>query len=35
MVINKIPRAEHPNPMCIRDSWHNLNGVWEAAIDNE
>ncbi len=35
MVINKIPRAEHPNPMCVRDSWHNLNGVWECAIDNE
>ncbi|MBR4852538.1 MAG: beta galactosidase jelly roll domain-containing protein, partial [Clostridia bacterium] len=35
MIINKIPRAEHPNPMCIRDSWHNLNGVWECAIDNE
>ena len=35
MIINKQPRAEHPNPMCIRDSWHNLNGVWEFAIDNE
>lgn len=35
MILNKLPRAEHPNPMCIRDSWHNLNGVWEAAIDNE
>lgn len=35
MILNKLPRAEHPNPMCVRDSWHNLNGVWEFAIDNE
>lgn len=35
MILNKQPRAEHPNPMCIRDSWHNLNGVWECEIDNE
>ena len=35
MILNKLPRAEHPEPLCVRDSWHNLNGLWECAIDNE
>lgn len=35
MILNRQPRAEHPNPMCVRDSWHNLNGIWECEIDND
>ena len=28
-----IPRSEHPNPQLQRESWINLNGVWEFEID--
>ena len=35
MILNKQPRAEHPEPLRVRDSWHNLNGLWECAIDNK
>ena len=28
-----IPRPEHPNPQFERDSWENLNGIWEFEID--
>lgn len=29
-----MPRPEHPNPQFMRESWQNLNGVWEFEIDN-
>lgn len=29
-----IPRPEHPRPQFVRDSWVNLNGAWEFAIDH-
>ncbi len=35
MILHKLPRPEHPFPISIRDSWHNLNGQWEFAIDND
>ena len=28
-----IPRPEYPRPQFVRDSWVNLNGAWEFAID--
>ena len=28
-----IPRPEYPRPQFVRDSWMNLNGTWEFAID--
>lgn len=31
---NSIPRPEHPRPQFVRDSWVNLNGAWEFAIDH-
>ena len=29
-----IPRPEYPRPQFVRDSWINLNGVWEFEIDH-
>ncbi|MDR6879118.1 sugar-binding domain-containing protein [Bacillus sp. 3255] len=29
------PRAEHPRPQFVRDSWMNLNGEWEFEFDDE
>ena len=31
----KIPRPEHPKPQFARESWMNLNGIWDFEIDNE
>lgn len=31
--MNIIPRAEHPNPQFVRESWINLNGEWEFQRD--
>lgn len=31
--MNIIPRPEHPQPQFERDTWENLNGVWEFAFD--
>ena len=28
-----VPRAEHPRPQFVRDSWLNLNGRWTFAFD--
>lgn len=30
-----IPRAEHPKPQFMRDTWTNLNGNWSFAYDFE
>jgi len=30
---DQIPRPEHPKPQFQRDSWLNLNGQWDFAID--
>ena len=30
-----IPRPEHPRPDFMRDTFHNLNGVWEFAFDDD
>ena len=32
---NAIPRPEHPRPDFMRDTFLNLNGVWEFAFDDE
>ena len=29
-----IPRPEHPRPDFMRDTFHNMNGVWEFAFDD-
>ena len=29
-----IPRPEHPRPDFMRDTFHNLNGVWKFAFDD-
>ena len=34
MSMNQIPRPEHPEPICERSSWENLNGTWEFAFDH-
>ena len=31
---HSIPRPEYPRPQFVRDSWVNLNGAWEFAIDH-
>ncbi|SHF40884.1 Glycosyl hydrolases family 2 [Caldanaerobius fijiensis DSM 17918] len=31
---NVIPRPEYPRPQMVRDSWINLNGIWEFEIDH-
>lgn len=33
VVNNTIPRPEHPNPQCQRESWVNLNGWWDFCFD--
>ena len=33
MVMNTIPRPEHPNPQWERKNWKNLNGTWQFEID--
>src|SRR5712692_939771 len=30
-----VPRAEHPQPQFIRDSWLNLNGEWQFEFDDK
>ena len=30
-----IPRPEHPRPDFMRDTFFNLNGVWQFAFDDE
>ena len=30
-----IPRPEHPRPDFMRDTFYNLNGVWQFAFDDE
>lgn len=32
---NTIPRPEHPRPDFMRDTFLNLNGVWQFAFDDE
>lgn len=32
--MSAIPRAEHPQPQFMRQSWVNLNGTWEFAFDD-
>ena len=32
--MTNIPRAEHPRPQWMRETWQNLNGVWQFEIDN-
>ena len=34
IIMNKIPRAEHPRPDRKRESWLSLNGEWDFCIDN-
>ncbi|WP_430082962.1 glycoside hydrolase family 2 protein [Paenibacillus ferrarius] len=29
-----LPRAEHPRPQFVRDSWMNLNGEWQFDFDD-
>ena len=29
-----LPRPEHPRPQLFRESWLNLNGVWEFEVDS-
>jgi len=31
----KILRSEYPRPQMVRNSWMNLNGIWDFEIDNE
>ncbi len=33
MLINNIPRPEHPEPMFQRVNWQNLNGEWLFSVD--
>ncbi|MBR5288461.1 MAG: glycoside hydrolase family 2 [Clostridia bacterium] len=33
--LNAIPRPEHPRPDFVRDTFLNLNGVWQFAFDDE
>lgn len=32
---NTIPRPEHPRPDFVRDTFHNLNGVWQFGFDDD
>lgn len=34
-ILNTIPRPEHPRPDFMRDTFLNLNGVWQFAFDDE
>lgn len=31
--LKHIPRPEHPNPQFQRETWMNLNGIWDFEID--
>ena len=31
--MSNIPRPKHPNPQWERDSWMNLNGIWQFDFD--
>lgn len=31
---HQVPRPEHPRPQFYRDSWINLNGIWEFLLDH-
>ena len=31
--MQRIPRAEHPNPQMEREQWLNLNGLWDFKFD--
>lgn len=31
--MTKIPRPEHPNPQFQRETWQNLNGLWQFCFD--
>ena len=33
--LNAIPRPEHPRPDFVRETFFNLNGVWQFAFDDE
>ena len=33
--LNAIPRPEHPRPDFVRDTFLNLNGVWQFAFDDK
>ena len=33
--LNAIPRPEHPRPDFVRDTFLNLNGVWQFAFDDQ
>lgn len=35
MVMNPIPRPEHPRPDFMRDTFFTLNGQWQFAFDDE
>ena len=34
IIMNMIPRAEHPRPDRKREAWLSLNGEWDFGIDN-
>ena len=33
-ILNNIPRPEHPRPDFMRDTFYNLNGVWQFDFDD-
>ena len=33
--LNVIPRPEHPRPDFVRETFFNLNGVWQFAFDDK
>ena len=33
--VPQIPRPEYPRPQFVRESWINLNGLWEFAFDDQ
>lgn len=35
LTLQQIPRPEHPRPDFMRDTFHNLNGVWQFSFDDE
>ncbi len=34
-ILNTIPRPEHPRPDFMRDTFSNLNGIWQFDFDDE
>ena len=32
--LSVIPRPEHPRPDFVRETFYNLNGVWQFAFDD-